>query len=220
MILLTTFSATNIENQQRALKSWINLGYEIKSINSKNDIEKLKDIFNVEFIETDLIGIEFGKDYVKLNAFTNWIKENESALIINSDIEILKKIEITERNCEIELLTRNDYIYNYSEFRKFDSGYDAFYLTKQFCSEFPKTDLVVGQCHWDYLIPMVAMRLNYTLKSPNKSNLFHRKHELQYDVNKWKNTAKIFSKELNLTGNPHTDSAMSYKQIKRQIKYY
>ena len=96
MILLTTFSATNIENQQRALKSWINLGYEIKSINSKNDIEKLKDIFNVEFIETDLIGIEFGKDYVKLNAFTNWIKENESALIINSDIEILKKIEITE----------------------------------------------------------------------------------------------------------------------------
>ena len=79
---------------------------------------------------------------------------------------------------------------------------------------------MVGQCHWDYLIPMVAMRLNYTLKSPNKSNLFHRKHELQYDVNKWKNTAKIFSKELNLTGNPHTDSAMAYKQIKRQIKYY
>ena len=103
---------------------------------------------------------------------------------------------------------------------KFDSGYDAFYLTKQFCSEFPNSDLVVGQCHWDYLIPMVAMRLNYTLKSPNKSNLFHRKHELQYDVNKWKNTAKIFSKELNLTGNPHTDSAMAYKQIKRQIKYY
>ena len=49
MILLTTFSATNIENQQRALKSWINLGYEIKSINSKNDIEKLKDIFKDQY---------------------------------------------------------------------------------------------------------------------------------------------------------------------------
>ena len=34
------------------------------------------------------------------------------------------------------------------------------------------------------------------------------------------NRLEIFSKELNLTGNPHTDSAMAYKQIKRQIKYY
>ena len=220
MILLTTFSPTNIENQQRALKSWINLGYEIKSINSKNDIEKLKDIFNVEFIETDLIGIEFGKDYVKVNAFTNWIKENESALIINSDIEILKKIELTDKWCEIEVISRNDYKYNYAEFRKFESGYDAFYLTKQFCSEFPKSDLVIGQCHWDYLVPMVAIRNHYILRSPKVSNLFHREHNLQYDVNKWKNTAKIFGKELNLTGNPHTDSSMAFKQIKREIKYY
>jgi len=101
MILLTTFSSTNIENQQRALKSWINLGYEIKSINSKNDIEKLKDIFDVEFIETDLIGIEFGKDYVKVNAFTNWIKENERLHYLQRwfDYSIRKSKSTKSRKC-------------------------------------------------------------------------------------------------------------------------
>lgn len=220
MTLLTTFSPTNIDNQQRAFNSWLNLGYKVISFNSKEDIARIKQYFDVEFVATDNLGRDFGKDYVKLNVFTDWIKENESALIINSDIEILKEIDIKERNCEIQLFTRNDYIYTHNEFMKFDSGYDAFYLTKQFCNEFPKSELVVGQCHWDYLIPMVAIKLNYTLKSPNNSVLFHRKHELQYDINKWKATAKIFSKELRLTGNAHTDSSMAFKQIKRNIKYY
>ena len=220
MILLTTFSPTNIENQQRALKTWQKLGYEIKSINSKGDIEKIKEFFDVEFIETDLLNTDFGKDYVKINAFTNWIKENESALIINSDIEILKKIEFTEKWCEIEVISRNDYKYNHAEFRKFESGYDAFFISRQFCSEFPKSDLVIGQCHWDYLIPIVAINNYYTIRSPKISHLYHKEHDLQYDVNKWKKTAKIFAKELNLTGNPHTDSAMAFKIIKREIKYY
>ena len=220
MILLTTFSPTNIENQQRALKSWQKLGYEIKSINSKNDIEKIKKFFDVEFIETDLIGYEFGKDYVKLNAFTDWINDNEPALIINSDIEILEKLEFTEKWCEIEVLTRNDYKSKHKEFKRFESGYDAFFISRQFCSEFPKSDLVIGQCHWDYLIPIVAINNYYTIRSPKISHLYHKEHDLQYDVNKWKNTAKIFAKELNLTGNPHTDSAMAFKRIKREIKYY
>jgi hypothetical protein len=218
--ILTTFSPTNIENQQRALDSWLKLGYKTISFNSIEDIARIKQYFDVEFIETDKLGREFGKDYVKLNVFTDWIKENESSLVVNSDIEILEKVELSENNCEIQIFSRNDYKESHDKHKRFDSGYDAFYLTKQFCSEFPKSELVVGQCHWDYLIPMIAIRLNYTLKSPNNSSLFHKTHELQYDINKWKATAKIFSKELRLTGNAHTDSSMAFKQIKRQIKYY
>jgi hypothetical protein len=220
MTILTSISPTNIDNQKRAINTWLNLGYKVISINSKNDIFLLKPYFNLEFLETNLIGNEFGKDYVRVNAFTDWIKNNESALIINSDIEILKKIEFTEKWCEIEVISRNDYKYNHSEFRKFDSGYDAFFLSKQFCSEFPKSELVVGQCHWDYLIPIVAINNYYTIRTPKISHLYHKEHDLQYDVNKWKKTAKIFAKELNLTGNPHTDSAMAFKRIKREIKYY
>ncbi len=218
--ILTTFSPTNIENQQRALDSWLKLGYKTISFNSIEDIARIKQYFDVEFIETDKLGREFGKDYVKVNVFIDWIKNNKSSLVVNSDIEILEKVELSENNCEIQIFSRNDYKESHDKHKRFDSGYDAFYLTKQFCSEFPKSELVVGQCHWDYLIPMIAIRLNYTLKSPNNSSLFHKTHELQYDINKWKATAKIFSKELRLTGNAHTDSSMAFKQIKRQIKYY
>jgi len=220
MILLTTFSPTNIENQQNALKSWINLGYSVISFNSKNDINQLKQHFEIEFIETDNLGTEFGKDYVKLNVFTEWIKNNESALLINSDIEILKNIEINDVWCEIQVFQRHDYKEHHKINKRFESGFDAFYLTKQFCNEFPKTELLIGQCHWDYLIPMIALKKCYKIKSPNSAIIYHKEHKLQYDTTKWKQTAKIFASELKLTGNPYTDSSMTHKHIKRNIIYY
>ena len=49
-LILTTLSPTNIENQKLAVSSWLRLGYNVKSINSKSDIENLKMHFNIEFI--------------------------------------------------------------------------------------------------------------------------------------------------------------------------
>jgi hypothetical protein len=220
MTILTSISPTNIDNQKRAINTWLNLGYKVISINSKNDIVLLKSYFNVEFLETNQIGNEFGKDYVRVNAFTNWIKNNESALIINSDIEINKSFEIEPKKCQITIFTRNDYTSTYSDSKSFISGFDAFFLTPEFCKEIPNSRLCLGQCHWDYFIPLLAIRNCYQLNSPKKSHLYHKIHKLQYDNNKWLKTAKIFAKELNLTGNPHTDSAMAFKRIKREIKYY
>ncbi len=218
--ILTTFSPTNIENQQRALDSWLKLGYKTISFNSIEDIARIKQYFDVEFIETDKLGREFGKDYVKVNVFIDWIKNNKSSLVVNSDIEILEKVELSENNCEIQIFSRNDYKESHDKHKRFDSGYDAFYLTKQFCDEFPHTNLVVGQCHWDYLIPIIAIRKCYQIKSKSKSQFYHKEHKLQYDIEKWKQTGKIFAKELGFTGNPYTDSNLAYRMIKKKTIYY
>lgn len=221
MNILTTISPSNIENQTLAVNSWKNLGYDVKSFNSKSDIENLSKIFDVEFIETNKLGnLEFGKDYVRLNTFTDWIKQNGDALIINSDVEIYTQIELTKENKSITIFNRNDYTENIENATIFRSGFDAFYLTPQFCQYVPESKLVLGQCHWDYYLPMVAIKYGFIIKSPKVSNLYHKKHTLQYDSEKWKMTAKIFAKELSLTGIPGLDSNSAYKKIKSKIEYY
>lgn len=220
MIILTTISPTNIENQQLAVNSWIKLGYIVKSINSKADIEKIKQYLNVEFIETELIGNEFGKDYVKLNAFTDYIKKNGSALIINSDIEILQPLQIEEKEKTIEIFSRNDYSKTYSSSIRFESGFDAFWITKEFSYWIPKSRLVIGQCHWDYFLPLIAIKHDFVLRSPKQSNMYHKKHTIQYNNEKWRKTGKIFAIELGLSGDVPNDSRNAHKLIKSKIVYY
>jgi hypothetical protein len=219
-LILTTLSPTNIENQKLAVSSWLSLGYNVKSINSKADIENLKRHFNIEFIETDLIGNEFGKDYVRLNAFTDYIKKHGSALIINSDIEILEPLQIEEKEKTIEIFNRNDYSKNHNISIKFESGFDAFYITKEFSYWIPKSRLVIGQCHWDYFLPLIAIKHEFTLLSPKKSNMYHKKHQIQYNNEKWRKTGKIFAMELGLSGDVLNDSRNSHKLIKSKIVYY
>ncbi len=219
MTVLTTLSFSRIESQLAAVKSWQDLGYSIYSINSKSDIDELSKIFDIEFIETDLIGSEFGKDYIRLNAFTDWIKQNGDALIINSDIEIFTDINLQSLK-GLTIFSRNDYSYSITECKKFRSGFDAFYVTTEVANLIPKSKLVIGQCHWDYYLPLIAIKNRIQLFSPTLRNMYHKEHSVQYDRSKWLKTAKIFSDELHLSGNPVNDSNISHRTILNNIKYY
>ncbi len=219
MTILTTLSYSRIDTQLSAIKSWQQLGYSVYSINSKSDIEKLSKIFDIDFIETDLIGNEFGKDYVRLNAFTDWIKVKGDALIINSDIEIFTEI-ILPNYKGLTIFSRNDYSFSVTDCKKFRSGFDAFYVTTELANLIPKSKLVIGQCHWDYYLPLMAIRNRIPILSPVMSGLYHKEHPVQYDRQKWLKTAKIFSDELRLSGNPVNDSNISHRTITNNIKYY
>lgn len=218
MTILTTLALSRIIEQKKAIKSWLTNGYSVFSINSKSDITKLSGIFQeVTFVETDQINTSFGKDYVKLSAFIEWIKENKEALIINSDIEIYGKVEV---KTGLTMFSRNDYHNDLTTAKKFQSGFDAFFITQDFASKIPKSELVIGQCHWDYFIPMIAIRNKVPIYSPKYAPLYHKVHEVQYDGTKWRQTHAIFAKELNLTGNAVNDSSHSHALIKSNINYF
>lgn len=215
MIFLTTLSLKRIEDQQRAVNSWIEAKNNVISFNTKSEQNHLKKFFDkVEFIEPKETGvIEFNKDYVRLNCFTDWIKSNENSVLINSDIELYGELPIKKNKNSIVYYQRNDYLNTIERSVKFRSGIDAFYLTKEFCEWIPKTRLVLGQCHWDYFIPLIAIKRDFKLFSPIHSNLYHKRHQLNYDTSKWKYTAKIFATELGLTGDAYLDSHGSHKLI-------
>ena len=221
MTILTTLSPTNLENQKRAINSWLSFGYSVKSFNSKSDIDKLGSVFEVEFIETSELGSsEFKKDYVRLNAFTGYIKNNGSCIILNSDIEISGKLPIKKSDKSIVILSRNDYDKSFETAKKFESGFDGFYITKEFAYYVPISRLVIGQCHWDYFLPILAIKYGFNLYSPLHSNMYHKCHQIQYNTERWRQTGRIFAMELGLSGNVSKDSKESYTLIKSKIEYY
>ena len=93
MIAITSISPghANFENQFNAVESWKQAGYKVISLNSKEEIVKLKTFKEVEFVETTRTNERiFDKPYVLISAIIDHLKtiDGEHFLIINSDIII------------------------------------------------------------------------------------------------------------------------------------
>lgn len=219
MIALTSISPShkNKEFQQDAIKSWKDQGFKVYSFNCKEEIELLKD-YDINFIEVEEHGKDlYGKPYVYLNSFIDFIKENGSALILNSDI-ILKKgiVKVIESTLE-DVLVLSRYDDNGIELKRFKDGYDAFYISKELAHKLPVSQLVMGQCHWDYWLPISSMRAGYKIVTSKSILAVHKKHPLQYDHASWTKTALIFGKELDLNGTVSSNSRWGWHKIESNM---
>lgn len=219
MIALTSISPShaNKEFQQEAVKSWKALGFKVYSFNCKEEVELLKD-FDVNFVHVEKNGKDlFGKPYIYINSFIDFIKEKGGALILNSDI-ILKEgvVKVIDENKE-NLLVLSRFDDDGIALKKFRSGYDAFYVSQELAEKLPFSQLAMGQCHWDYWLPIASMRAGVKLVTSKSILAVHKKHKLQYDMKSWERTALIFGKELGLNGTPSSNSRMSWNKIESNM---
>lgn len=212
MTFLTSISPQNIDRQKRAISTWDG---QVISFNHVSEIESLQAKFpNVCFIAAEKTGINlFGKHYVSINDFTGWIRSHSYALIINSDIIINAQPQL-----DVLMYSRYDCVnHNFQTAKKFHSGYDAFYLTSELASLIPNSDLYMGQCHWDYLIPYCLAKEGIKLTTLKKPTMFHEVHNVQYSQSHWENTAISFGKTVGLTGHPNAISRKAYEFIKERV---
>lgn len=217
MIAVTSLAPghKNKDNQKKAIDSWKAAGFTVYSINSTEEIDKLKE-YDIEFVMTTRTGEnEYGKPYVRLDAFRDFIKKHGDALIINSDILITGDIKSAIEKTKEGVLTlqRYDYDQDQKKCTLFRSGYDAFYITKEIANLLPDTKLALGQCHWDYWLPMVLINKSIKLFTSKNIVIMHKKHELQYDFDSWTKTGRIFCKELGLRGNEKYESTRAHMKI-------
>jgi hypothetical protein len=223
MIAVTSLAPShkNKDNQQRAIDSWKAKGFTVYSINSKEEIEKLD--YDINYIETnETCESLYGKPYVSINAFMTFIKEYGDALIINSDIIIDGDIEgaIQKSRKGLLILNRFDYVEDISKAKIFTSGFDAFFVTKQLANIFPNTQLAMGQCHWDYLLPYWCTLKRIDIFSTRIPIIKHKVHELQYNKESWERTARIFSNETSLKGSLSNISRAAYSRIYSRINLF
>jgi hypothetical protein len=190
----------NFDNQLKAVESWSKAGYEVVSMNSEEEIEKLKDFTGVKFVSTHRHNkVMFGKPYVTVSAIIDYLKEvkSEHSLIINSDIIISDVNNITESLKAISeegiiVMNRGDFEGDMSKAKTYDKGFDGFFIHGKYLDVFPQTILCLGQCHWDFWLPYIASMGGVKLVKLREPYIFHAMHNVQYSKDDWMRTAEIF----------------------------
>lgn len=207
-------SHKNKEAQLKAVESWKATGHRIVSVNHISEIELLKE-YDVEFIEPEKTGFElFDKHYVPISEILKVIIKEGSGLVINSDIVLSGLPKLGK---EAFIFSRYDYDTDVRTAKMFKSGYDGFYLTKEHCELLPESKLCLGQCHWDYWLPIMLLSKKIQLRRPNTPYLFHKKHHLQYNMISWEKTANIFKEETGIRGTSVNASNLGYNLIRENI---
>jgi hypothetical protein len=230
MIAITSISPShkNFEVQQRAIQSWIDLGYEVVSLNAPEEIELLKDFEGVKFVPTGRHNKKiFGKPYVTASAIIDYLIEakSEHSLIVNSDIIILDTDNTTEKlkqrsEDEIIIMHRRDFESDITKSKVYAEGFDGFFLNYKHLEVFPQTILCLGQCHWDFWLPYIATIHGAKISALKEPYLFHVMHNVQYSKENWKRTAEIFRAEIGMLRHTNVGqvTGMAYRHIKQSLQ--
>ena len=204
----------NKDSQLKAVESWKRLGKRIVSVNHKSEINDLEKDYDVEFVEPKKTGFDlFGKHYIPASELVRLVRENGEGLIINSDI-IIKDLPAKRNNPVI--FNRYDFNDTLEGAKFFESGFDAFYLKSEHC-DIPETRLCLGQCHWDYWLPLMLINKGFKLERSRRAHIFHKRHELQYSYENWKKTATVFGYETGIRGSLQSISNKAFNLINSQI---
>lgn len=225
--LATTIAPANdLSNQVRAVGSWQKLGFQVVSLNSREEIGVLQGAFpGVEFIAAPRDAREqFGKPYIYLDDIFAWLKSSGTSVsgIINSDIhlEAPMLLDFLSQEAEGALVFGAridvDSLDNKAEGQWF-RGFDYFFFDKTLLTIYPPEDFCLGLPWWDYwmlLLPLAHRCKVMRLESPVA---YHILHPTRYGCDSWIPLGLSLSKYF-APGFPLTAETMGrYNQIMFQL---
>lgn len=212
MIAITSIPPVhkNGDHIQNCIATWFNQGYEVHSLNHKEEIEILAPLYpKVKFFPTQRTHKAIlGKHYVLISALIDHAKDQDSEhfLFINADVEIYDPYKIQDKlkewsNDAVIVMHREDYLDDVNMSSRYALGLDGFFINKKFLDIYPQSLMCMGQCFWDYWIPFKAKRSGVKVYSPTQSYLFHKEHTAQYNDANWRTFGEIFMHENGLEKN-------------------
>lgn len=198
-----------VEDQRRFLASWLRAGLEPVSLNHPSEIPWLAHIYtDVKFVATENTARpQFGKDYVCINAFFEYIRKLDApALLINADLEMKASTEQLDRlesfagmsmpyllqyNCTspgVQVLGMIE-----------PCGISAFVAHPRHVDLYLPTFMSMGQPWWDYWVPVMAARGGDTFVTPSAPIVCHYAHPSGWSQANWITCAVELGR---LLGNP------------------
>ncbi|NEO65710.1 MAG: hypothetical protein F6J98_37065, partial [Moorea sp. SIO4G2] len=172
LVIVTSIAPGNINKQQAAINSWLNLGFEVVSLNILEEIEKLQPLYqDIKFHRVFRDGREhYGKPYVYIDDLLSYLREYGSQIcgIVNADIILKAEQDFTEFIREqtqnsILLASRVDVDTAESiNGEIYDVGVDVFFFEKELLEKFPSSDFCLGIPFWDFWVPVIAWQQGLT----------------------------------------------------------
>lgn len=173
--------------QNLCIKSWLDTGHTIVSINEPDELSSLKEIYpNINFIAANrTTKTANNRPLVYISDAINFgkIQNYKRVALCNADVLITKNLstpEITESSIDLFFSNRINIDSTESTTGEVFGGVDYFNMSLKFCRTLPETLFAFGLPWWDYWLPAFALNNNTW---PNKlvtenslPILLHKKH--------------------------------------------
>lgn len=177
--------------QRQAIQTWIDIGLEVVCVQTKGELDSLRNLYPVKFIECDDNEMPFTPKTQRIWRLTQVARElNTTVMICNADIEIygrpkvLNDVERTRNVLTIGI--RHNYPRaHYKAAKREPWGIDAFFITPAMAETLPNLGLGIGHPVWDYWLPLHFLRRGYRIACIGQPFFYHREHDRTWTESDW-----------------------------------
>jgi hypothetical protein len=213
---------SNASSQKAAVESWQSFG-KCFSLNGQEEISQLSGAYsNIQFVPTNkTIGHLVGKNLVTIWAMIEFaISKDEDLLIVNSDIIVQRLPSLKQDG--ITVFSRYDYTDGTEGAKKFENGFDMFYIPKSILQIFPFSIYAMGLVYWDYFLPFIAYEKNVPTYYPLGEYAHHKIHAIHYSIEEYFDVGRHFQWEFKIDRQltPSQVAAQSLAKIKNNLTIY
>ncbi len=193
MMLIATSIApgSRIQMQAAAVQSWLDVGFEVSSLNAPEEIDALQGNFpGVEFIPQLRTGkLEAGKPVIYISELLHHLRQSgrQTVGIVNSDIFIPANpnlIEFIAENTKGGLLfgARQEVPdFGAGEGKMDPFGFDYFFMDTAVSPIWPESRFCLGMPFWDLWFPLVPLVADVPAKKLISPVARHIPHATQRD---------------------------------------
>jgi FkbM family methyltransferase len=217
LAIATSIAPGNIENQRAAIESWILLGFEAVSLNSREEINQLQSIYkNVTFHEVKRDArADAGRPLVYLDDLFAYLCDSGTKIcgIVNSDIRLKSDGDLISFICK---QAENSVVFGsrtdvdspeQTAGEIYAKGFDFFFFDKDLLKHFPKSQFCLGLPWWDLWIPLIAQQKGLTVKYVESAIAYHIKHPVNYINDLWQKMG------IHFTGFFQPDLASNFQEM-------
>lgn len=191
--LVTSVAPHNVENQRKAMDSWLRAGFSVTSLNAESEIDQVRRLFpEIDFrpVARDASS-ECGRPLVYLDDVFAFLRKNGSAVcgLINSDIylradEATIRYVVEQAGGSLVMSCRTDIESLDSRIGEvFKHGFDVFLFDRKILDLVPSSKFCLGQPWWDYWFPscILGMQRQVPLKLVTFPFIAHIRHSSDWN---------------------------------------
>jgi hypothetical protein len=181
----------NLAIQQKAVSSWLSLGFRVLAVNFGTDIETMKVLFpDVEFYAAKTV--QTAKQGVCFNDIVSCLEEHGSEIcgIVEPDVylsgenfypALLKETVPRTAVCGTRIELNSLELNTQAVFQRF--GYNFF--PKDLLSQYPKEDFYMGMPGWEIWALLIFLKLGVAIKHNTTPVAYHIVSEAEYRTKDW-----------------------------------
>ncbi len=200
--IVTSIAPHGVDKQQRAIQSWLELGFQVTSLNVAAEIERLAPVFShVNFVTPPRDGTPLcGKPLIYFHDIIEYQRERAAAVsgIVNSDIVIAGPQCIMRL---IESAAHDGLLFGSRvDVESFDllvgqwylEGFDFFFYNRDVLDCYPPSPFMLGMPWWDYWAPAVPLTKGLPVKRLVSPLCYHQLHPVNYSMDNYLRFAREF----------------------------